>query len=293
MSVGRSILHLKKSSPTLFFVGGTVGVVGAAVMACRATLKLDETVEGVKQDLMGVKQAHVALAEARETNNLPANVEEADKALNKDLAFVYLRGAGSIAKLYGPAVVVGSISIGALTGSHVALSRRNTALTAAYGVLAKGLAEYRDRVADKIGDEQEVQVYRNVHIEEREDEDGKVIKATVADAEAGDLYRVLFDEHNRRFKKSAELNRNFIQIQQNYANHLLSARGHVFLNEVLDNLGFEPTPAGQVVGWLLGGEGDDHIDFGLFEEESEEFMFGNEPRIWLDFNVDGVIYDKI
>jgi hypothetical protein len=117
--------------------------------------------------------------------------------------------------------------------------------------------------------------------------------ATVADAEAGDLYRVLFDEHNRRFKKSAELNRNFIQIQQNYANHLLSARGHVFLNEVLDNLGFEPTPAGQVVGWILGGEGDDHIDFGLFEEESEEFMFGNEPRIWLDFNVDGVIYDKI
>jgi Family of unknown function (DUF6353) len=48
-----------------------------------------------------------------------------------------------------------------------------------------------------------------------------------------------------------------------------------------------------VVGWLRDGEGDCYIDFGLFDEKNERFALGWEQSIWLDFNVDGVIYDKL
>jgi hypothetical protein len=58
-------------------------------------------------------------------------------------------------------------------------------------------------------------------------------------------------------------------------------------------LGINRSVAGQSVGWLLGGEGDNYIDFGIFDPQSIQFVNGHEPVILLDFNVDGVIINKI
>jgi hypothetical protein len=91
-------------------------------------------------------------------------------------------------------------------------------------------------------------------------------------------------------------NQFFINCQQNYANERLRARGHIFLNEVYDMLGFERTKQGAVVGWLLNGEGDGYVDFGVFknnEDTVSRFLNHHERNILLDFNVDGIIYDKI
>jgi hypothetical protein len=67
----------------------------------------------------------------------------------------------------------------------------------------------------------------------------------------------------------------------------------VFLNEAYDALGLERSTAGAVVGWVIGDEGDNYIDFGIFEAQNARFVNGSERSILLDFNVDGVIYDKI
>ncbi len=50
-SIGRTVLTAKKNSPHIFFVGGVVGVVGSAVLACRATLKLEEKLDEIKNDV--------------------------------------------------------------------------------------------------------------------------------------------------------------------------------------------------------------------------------------------------
>jgi hypothetical protein len=69
----------------------------------------------------------------------------------------------------------------------------------------------------------------------------------------------------------------------------------VFLNEAYDALGLDRSKEGAVVGWVLGN-GDDYVDFGLYTCDTpavQDFMTGREYSVLLDFNVDGVIYDKI
>lgn len=76
-------------------------------------------------------------------------------------------------------------------------------------------------------------------------------------------------------------------------NDLLQVRGHVFLNEAYDALGLERSKEGAVVGWVLDYNGDNFIDFGIYTKENARFVNGDERAVLLDFNVDGVIFDKI
>lgn len=107
-----------------------------------------------------------------------------------------------------------------------------------------------------------------------------------------DISRV-FDESNINFERTNEFNRVFLQAHQNYFNQRLQARGHVFLNEVYDALGFERTRPGAIQGWMYEGEGMGYIDFGLSSEENKPFIDDVRAEALLTFNVDGVIFDKI
>jgi hypothetical protein len=272
--VFKSVLLLKKNSPSIMFVGGIAGVVGSTVMACKATLKLPEALNNMEEELTMVKY-------------------DTDHPDSKDIAYVYAKNVAHIGKLYAPAIIVGGISISALTGSHITLNRRNASLTAAYAAVSKAYDEYRERVKEKFGEDDEKHIYHAISKEKQKSENGKDETVLVADPNKWSPYARFFDECSTSWQKNAELNRLFVQCQQNYANQLLQARGHVFLNEIYDMLGLERSKAGQVVGWVISEDGDNYIDFGLFEARSNLFVNGWERSVLLDFNVDGVIYDKI
>ena len=102
------------------------------------------------------------------------------------------------------------------------------------------------------------------------------------------IYGVRFDEKNVNWERRAEWNLLFLRNIQNWVNDLLLARGHVFLNDIYDRLGFDRTPAGQVVGWINNGTGAGHIDF-VIDDHSTEAV----PFMGISFTPDGVIYDKI
>lgn len=285
-TVGRKVLTVKKNSPHIFFAAGVVGFAGTVVMACKATMKLEKTIDEIHEDLDNVKGMGES---AREMN---PEGEYAQGQYHKDLLYVYGKSTVKLGRLYGPSIILGVASVGALTGSHVQLTRRNSALTATAAAISKAYDEYRVRIQEELGEEKELDIYRGITEEETKDENGKKVRQRYVDTNAFSVYARMFEESNMNWRNNNEMNRLFIQSQQNYANHLLHARGHVFLNEVYDSLGLERSKAGQVVGWVLEGDGDGYIDFGLFEARNSEFLNGHEPCIILDFNVDGVVYDK-
>jgi Family of unknown function (DUF6353) len=285
-SIGRTVLKTKKNSPHIFFAFGLAGVVTSTVLACRATLKLEKTVDEIKEEFEKIS----GLKKASENGGPSYDQDE----YMRDLAYAYIHGITKMVKLYGPSVAIGGVSIGMLTGSHVQLTHRNQALTAALTAVSQAYDEYRNRVKEAIGEEKEMAIYQGCLLDDPDDEaEIDKLREIGKVTNHASPYGRFFERSNVNWQKDMEFNRIFIQCQQTYANHLLQSRGHVFLNEVYDALGFDRTQAGAVVGWVRDGDGDGFIDFGLFDITNMQFIDGNADGCLLDFNVDGVVYDKI
>lgn len=287
----RLALRVSKHSPEILLGVGIVGGIGATVLACRATLHLDEVLTTHEETMSQINEV------ASKPEEYPDYTPE---KVTRDKYVTTVKTVVAIGKLYAPAVIVGGLSIASIVGGHHILNKRYLGVTAAYTALQKAYKEYRQHVRDEFGEEKELELYRGVRekIEEIEGKNGKVkeVKKKVEDPKAAhSIYARVFDESNRWFRKDPTLNRMFLQAQQAHANDLLKIQGHLFLNDVYKMLGFEPVPMGQFVGWVEG-YGDSFIDFDIFDlsdPSKVEFINGCERSIWLDFNVDGVVYDLI
>jgi hypothetical protein len=286
--IARSTLIAQKNSPGILFGAGVVGMVGSTVLACRATLKVEAVLDEAKEK---IDMTNSAILDHPEKYN--------DSDRRRDVTVIRVQTGVKLLKLYAPAIIVGGVGIACLTRSHSILNKRNAALTAAYGALEKGFNEYRARVVDKYGEEQDRDFRygtREVLVRDETGEEMTVTRVQVDDKPS--IYARFFDDGSASWNPVAEYNLLFLQCQQNYANDMLKARGHVLLNDVYRSLGLPDTKAGCVVGWVLNndGSGDNHIDFGVFDGQTpvaRDFVNGFEGAILLDFNVDGLIYDKI
>jgi Family of unknown function (DUF6353) len=277
-TIGRQILITKKNSPHIFFAAGILGITGSTVLACKATLKLEPILDEIEKNTEKIKNDTEVVTDQKQRDSL--------------VAACYIKGAVKIGKLYGPSIVLGAASVAALTGSHVQMTRRNAALTATLTLVSKAYDDYRTRVREELGEKKELDLYRGI-VEKEETVDGKKQISRIGDPTKHSPYARFFDEMSINWERNAEINRIFVQCQQSYMNQLLHARGHVFLNEVYDALGLERSQAGAVVGWVREGNGDGYIDFGIFVPDNARFVNNMERSVLLDFNVDGVIYDKI
>lgn len=292
---------LKKHSPEIMVVAGVVGVVAGAVMACKATTKL--------QGILDEGKEHVdAVHELVKDENVPEE-KYSEEDSKKDLAIIYVQIGLKIAKLYAPAVGIGVLSIASILTGHNILRKRNLALAAAYTVVDTGFKEYRGRVVERFGKELDNELKNNIKAKKIEEvvvnEDGTetVVEHTVnvANPNFGSTYARFFDDGCTGWDDDAEYNLMYLRRQQDYANELLKQKGHLFLNEVYDMFNIPRTKAGQVVGWVYdkngetGNHGDNYVDFGIYDindEAKRRFVNGIEKVILLDFNVDGVIIDR-
>jgi hypothetical protein len=267
-------------------------------MACKATLKLDDILAESKETRDKIKEV---------AENPRYEKEYSPEDAKKDLTINYAQTAVKITKLYAPAVILGSASLGCLLASNDILRKRNAALSAAYMTVDKSFKEYRSRVAERFGEEVEKEIRYNIKAMEVEttvaNEDGSettvVEESKVMDPNLYSDYAKFFDEYSPNWQNDPEYNLMFLKAQQQYANDLLKAKGRLFLNEVYDMLGLERTKAGQVVGWVYNPEnptGDNFVDFGIYDMSKERvraFVNGYEPSILLDFNVDGDVWSMM
>lgn len=275
-------------------------------MACKATTKVGEILDKTKEDVETIHKC-----EADESVKERYSSEDAQK----DLAIVYVQTGMKFAKLYGPSVILGALSITSILASNNILRKRNVALSAAYAAIDKGFKEYRSRVIERFGEEVDRELKYNLKakkfdetvIDEETGKEKKVKKNGFV-VSPGDIsgYARFFEKYtqdedgnsilNPHWESNNEYNLMFIKAQERYANDLLKAKKRVFLNEVYEMLGLPRTKAGQIVGWVYNPEnskGDNYIDFGLYSDNLSysDYVNGFDQAILLDFNVDGNIWD--
>ena len=253
----------KAHSPEILLIAGIAGAVGTVILACVGTRKLDAVLEDSKQRIDEAKETAVENEDEQTTSGSQKGLVLAYAQIMKD---------------------------------------RNESLAAAYTTVYTAFKQYQDRVAEKIGAEAEKEIRYAVEkkkVDETEtDENGKQkkLKKSIDIATMPSGYAKFFDECSREWVKDPELNLMFLRGKQAMLNNKLQACGFVFLNEVYRELDLcEPTQEGQVVGWYYTPEHPSFIDFGIYNtnRSTERFVNGYERSILLDFNVDGVIIDKL
>lgn len=301
----KGLFQLKKHSPEIMVVGGTIGMVVSAVMACKATTKVDVILDKTKEQVDGIHRV-LETPELQEKYKKEYGEEYTVEASKKDLAVVYAKTGVEFAKVYGPAVLLGAASVTSILCGHNILNKRHAALTAAYAVVDNGFKEYRGRVVERFGEELDRELKYNIKSKEIEeevtDEEGNVTKVKktveVPEISLDNEYDRFFMEGCNGWDKGDPLyNKAFVLQQQSWANDLLRTRGHLFLNEVYDMFGLCRTRAGSTVGWVYDPENPDLnncVDFGLGRDidfSKGLFINGEERSVLLRFNVDGNVWD--
>lgn len=285
----RPVLLVKKYSPEILIGVGITGIIVSTVMFCKRAPEAEKIVNKAEKDL-------------KEWNYYKENSKDEDypqKEYAMDILHTYVDMGIGLVQLYGPPIFIGVTSIGCILGSHHIMVKRNAAIATAYNLLQETYKEYRARVEAELGSDKEKKLHygiKETKVLEEETKEEQTTEIVNKDPNRISPYARFFDESSKNWSKTPEYNLIFLNHIQNYMNDLLKSRGHVFLNEVYDALGIPRSQAGAVVGWVISNEGDNYIDFGIYELNSSrkrDFVNGYEPSILLDFNVDGVIYDLI
>lgn len=290
----KAIMKIKKHSPEILIVVGVVGTVASAVIACKATTKVNRIIDDAKGDIDKVHAAtENCVTEAGETYSTEDS--------KKDLVIIYAQTGVKLAKLYAPAVILGTLSIASILASNNILRKRNVALGAAYAAIDKSFKDYRGRVIERFGEQVDTELkygikakkFEEVEVDPETGKEKKVKKTVmVADPNLQSDYAVYFDNKSRNYETNQDYNYMFLKAQQQFANDKLQTRGHLFLNEVLDDLDLPRTSAGQIVGWTKDGP-DGYVNFRIVEVDRETEDGRHEPSLLLDFNVEGNIWDKM
>lgn len=292
----RGKITLKEHSPELLLIGGTVAIVGGVVLACKETLKLEEIVDEHAKVMEEIEKTH-------ELN--PSGYTEAD--VKHDKVVQISRTVVKVVKLYAPAATSLLTGFACIFGAHKLLRTRNAALLAAYKALEAEYEQYRKKVIEKEGEDADLD-YRTgakkiKEINGTEDCPVKPGDYIILDGTPTSIYARFFDSSNPHWVNDMDCNLAFITAQETTCTRLINRRGALMLNDAFDILGFKRSTAAGYTGWLskeYGGK-DGYADFQIkhvwkrpySNEASNNYQQGWEHCLLLDFNVDGVILDKL
>lgn len=287
-----AVLKAKKYSPEIFTGAAILFGVGTVVATWFAARKTDKALEEPKKIIATAKSM-----------TIDATYTEADQ--KHDILLGYKKGAIEIVKLYGPVVLMGASSIACLLNSHRILSNRNAGLIAVNGILTKEFREYRDKVIEKYGKEEDYKLRFGDKMELVEetiqDEDGKettVVKERAKPGYDRNSFARCFDEASNSWKKDTLHNIDMLKRLQSQLNDELKAKRILTLNDVYELLGYRKTRAGFQYGWVYDPKNEHrtYVDFGLPFEDKEwvhQKVCEGQRNFWLDFNCSEIVWDKL
>ena len=296
---GRAGIQLTKHLPEILTGLGIVGGVASVVTAAKSTVELEaNTAEGRR-----LVEGHKKLREER------SEEEYSKQQYAKDMIISYARLAEGYIKTYAIPAALGAASITAFLGAVGILKQRNAAITAAYNILDAAYKSYKKSVVEVVGEEKAAEISDrqrakgNVCEIDREKLSQKELEKLAKKLEKKGCpgkpspYAVWFDRTNPNWDVTLENTMFFLKCTQNFMNDKLSAKGHLFTNDVYRALGMQDTKPGSVTGWIKDSRhGDGFVDLGLEKlQQQVDSAFGNNLKdgFWIELNVDGVIFDLL
>ena len=266
-ALGNVKLWTINNKPNILFWSSVGAGAASLALTIKATLGLPKILDEFEKEI----------AECRET--------ESDKKA-WELAAIYGKYTLKIAGLYSWAAGAAALSFTCAYGCKHELTKRNAQLAAAYAALQSTYAGYRS-AAELTEGTKEVNAPKSAE--------------EVTEDDINDGYDRWFAQgYSKYWQPNATANYSFLVLQQATANDMLHARGHLFLNEVYDLLGYPRTDAGAVCGWIdndkADAEGDCYVTFGIDnvhdDPDLESFSMGDRDDVHLTFNCQGIIIGK-
>lgn len=288
------VARISKHAPTILSITASAGVIATGYLAWKAGTRFED-VEGRDWDRRKecLKNADI----------IPD--EDVPKIERKNRILFILDTVRTVA----PAAIVGAATITMIYFSNSISKKRLAAMGAAYATLQTAFDGYKRTMVEALGKESVDKILKpklpNVgkSAEEILSSDNKSDAANVSDAVVNSLKalspyaRIIAEESSTCWDPNEDYTSQNLAAVQLWANRRLERKGHLFLNEVFDQLGLSRTREGAVVGWLKNGEGDNYVSFGDFDASIYRVPSGDYTRVdsnfIVDFNVDGVIWDRI
>ena len=288
------VARVSKHAPTILSVTASAGVIATGYLAWKAGTRFED-VEGRDWDRRKecLKNADI----------IPD--EDVPKIERKNRILFILDTVRTVA----PAAIVGAATITMIYFSNSISKKRLAAMGAAYATLQTAFDGYKRTMVEALGKESVDKILKpklpNVgkSAEEILSSDNKSDAANVSDAVVNSLKalsvyaRIISEESSTCWDPNEDYTSQNLAAVQLWANRRLERKGHLFLNEVFDQLGLSRTREGAVVGWLKNGEGDNYVSFGDFDASIYRVPSDDYTRVdsnfIVDFNVDGVIWDRI
>jgi hypothetical protein len=144
-------------------------------------------------------------------------------------------------KLYIPAVVTGTATIGCIVASNRIQARRMAAMLAAYGVLSGDFDEYKEKAQELLGQKKTTELRE--HMGERKQTNYPVPANGVLVPEGKSWF---LDARRGVYLLT---NREFIDGTVNEMNFSILNHGEASLNEFYTQLGMDPVGYGNYLGW--------------------------------------------
>lgn len=231
---------ISKRSPEILTAIGVAGIFTTAVLAVKATPKALQMIE-----------------KETEAKGEPLTKKETVKAAWK---------------CYIPAIVTGVSSAACVIGANSVNAKRNAALAAAYTLSETAFAEYKEKVVETIGKEQE-QVVREAVIKDKLDKNPVKNSEIIMTGRGDDI---CYDALTGRYFKS---DMDFLKKVENNINRKMRNENYISLNEFYTEIGLPTTKIGDNIGW--------NIDRGYIDLEFSAMLTEDgQPCLVLDYSVE-------
>lgn len=262
-TVAKAGLSLKKHSPAIFTGVGVIGLGATAWLAYKSRNKVEAVVEEIERK-----------------NDLEIPVNKMEVA--KDVAEA----------IYLP-VTVGALSIASILFAHKIQSNRIKVLVGTLAVEQARNLYFEKKYKEKHGDEEYTKfVTPTDDIEEIEiDKKGKE-KVTVKQVkkEIDKTIGQWYDESSEYVSDDHTYNMQYIDSVNTKLGNILFQRGHLTLNQVREELGFDRIRNGALLGWSISDSFD--IEKTVMTLGDDELGMLKE-NIWVTWTRPRYIYDEV